>query len=285
MRGILLMLSALGCFSFLDAIAKSLHGEASLLQITAMRYLIATILMVLLLNPLKAREIFKTKKIGLQIFRSLILLGSTLINFAALKYLQLDQTMAILFTTPFFVAILAGPILGEWVGKFRWAAIGVGFIGVLIITEPWGKALHPAMLFSLGGALFYAIYSITTRILSKYDSTLTTVLHSNLWASLIIVVIAAPSWVWISNPFVWGKLIALGFCGGIGHWFMISAYRHAPASTLSPFIYMQMPLMILLSMVFFDQNPAINTLIGSGIIITSGLYMMWRERVRPIEKA
>lgn len=284
MRGISLNLAALACFSFLDAFAKSLHEEVHLFQIVTMRYGIALLLMIILLNPMKFTSLVKTNRLWLQITRSLILVASTLINFLALKYLQLDQTMAIIFTTPFIVAILAGHFLGEWIGKFRWAAIAVGFIGVLIITEPWGKAIHPAMLLSLIGAFFYAAYSILTRILSKYDSTLTTVLHSNLWGAGVMILIVSPTWIWFSSPLIWIKLIALGCCGGIGHWFMIAAYRHAPASTLAPFIYMQMPLMIILSIMFFDQHPAINTLIGSGIIIASGLYMMWRERVRPIEK-
>src|SRR5262249_56852392 len=121
-----------------------------------------------------------TKRPPLQVGRSVLLLGSTMFNFFALRYLQLDQAMAITFSTPFFVAILSGPVLGEWVGWRRWTAIGVGFIGVLLVARPGYGGIHPAALISLAAAVFYAAYSITTRLLSRTDSNETTLFYSHL---------------------------------------------------------------------------------------------------------
>jgi drug/metabolite transporter (DMT)-like permease len=284
MQGICYMLFALTLFCGLDTTAKYLNQSLPVLQVASFRYMTAMLVMFFFVPPQRAMQVFKSKRLPLQITRSFILLCSTLINFFALRYLQLDQTTAIIFTTPFFVAIFAGPILGEWIGKFRWAAIGVGFIGVLIITQPWKQQFHWAMGVSFIGAVFYAFYSITTRILSKSDSDETTALHSNLWAALALVLFTAPLWVMPTTFLQWGLLMILGVFAGVGHWFMIKALRLAAPSTLSPYIYFQMPGMILMGFLVFDQMPALNTLIGSSIIIACGLYMLYRERVKGLQE-
>src|SRR5690606_17611661 len=103
-----------------------------------------------------------TQRPWLQIGRSILLLASSIFNFVALRYLQLDQTSAIMFTTPFFVALCAGPLLGEWIGPRRWTAILFGFAGVLLVTQPGAGGIHPAAILSLLGAVCNALYNITT---------------------------------------------------------------------------------------------------------------------------
>jgi drug/metabolite transporter (DMT)-like permease len=284
LRGIALMCAALFMFSCLDTLGKHMGQELPPLQITAFRYFMAFLFIFLISNPLKFTHHFKTKRIGLQFTRSLILLGSTLLNFIALRYLQLDQTMAIIFTTPFFVALLAGPILNEWIGKYRLFAVIVGFIGVLIITQPWKGNLHPAMFLTLGGAICYAFYSITTRILSKVDSTDTTALHSNLWPALIMLPVLFFVWKTPSSLQIWLELFAIGLFGGFGHLLLIKAYVLAPAPVLSPFVYTQMIWMIGFGFLVFDDVPAANTLAGVAIVVLSGLYLLYRETIRPIQK-
>ena len=109
----------------------------------------------------------KTARPWLQIGRSILLLGSTLLNFFALRWLQLDQTTSILFATPFLVALLSGPILGEWVGWRRWSAIVVGFGGVLLVTRPGFGGIHPAALLSVASLCCYGLYIISTRVLAR----------------------------------------------------------------------------------------------------------------------
>ena len=111
-----------------------------------------------------------------------MLLDSTIFNFMAFRYLQLDEALAILFSTPFLVAILAGPMLGEWVGWRRWTAIGVGFVGVLVVIRPgFSGGMQWAALLSVGSAIFYAGYGITTRMVSRIDSSETTLFYANLF--------------------------------------------------------------------------------------------------------
>ena len=141
----------------------------------------------------------------------MLLLGSTVFNFMAFRYLQLDEALAILFSTPFLVAILAGPILGEWVGWRRWIAIMVGFAGVLVVVRPGMGGLQWAALLSLGSAFCYAGYSITTRMLSTTDSSQTTLFYANLFG--FVVMLPVLPFVWTTPP----SWIDMGADGGGGH--------------------------------------------------------------------
>ena len=102
----------------------------------------------------------------------------------ALQFLQLDQTVSIMFSAPFFVALFAGPLLGDWIGARKWAAIIVGFAGILLVAQP-GTGIHPAALLSLAAAVTYALYAITTRMLVPYDATPTTLFYSALVGSIV----------------------------------------------------------------------------------------------------
>src|SRR5262249_34299444 len=150
------------CFACLDSMAKYLGRRMDVLEVVWARYTAAFILALILSNPFSRPGLMRTTRPVLQVVRSAVLLGSTVFNFIALQYLQLDQVLAIIFSTPFMVAALAGPMLGEWVGPRRWAAIAVGFVGVVVVTRPGFGAIHPAALLSLLSAICYAFYGILT---------------------------------------------------------------------------------------------------------------------------
>ncbi len=234
------MCGAVGCFSFLDASAKYLGRHMDMLEVIWARYTFAFLLALIVYNPLSRPGLMRTARPGLQIGRSILLLGSTGLNFFALKYLPLDQALAITFSTPFFVAALAGPVLGEWVGPRRWAAIGVGFIGVLVVTRPGFGAVHPAALLSTGAALCYAAYALTTRILARSDSNQTTLFYSNLVGAIVMLPAVLVVGTLPENFLIGALMVATGALASIGHFLLIVAHRLAPASVLSPFIYSQL---------------------------------------------
>ena len=288
LTGIALMLSAVLAFSCLDAMAKYLGGHMPTLQVVGVRCVSAFLIALMVSNPLTRPDLLKTARPGLQLWRSSMLLGSTVFNFMAFRYLQLDEAMAILFSTPFLVAILAGPLLGEWIGWRRWTAILVGFFGVLVVVRPGMGGLQWAALFSLGSAFCYAGYSITTRMLSTTDSSQTTLFYANLFGFVVMVPVlpfiwtAPPSWV------DWVLMVAVGGFGAGGHFLLILAHRNAPASVLSPFIYTQIVWATTLGYLVFANVPSHWTIAGAGIVIASGLYLLNRERkvtgrVAPIE--
>jgi len=276
--GIALICSALFCFALLDTTAKWLTGHLPTLQVVWARYASHFLVGFIFVNPWTVKGLFETRRPWLQLGRSALLFLSTAINFYSLNFLQLDETTAIMFTTPFFIALFAGPILGEWIGWRRWIAILIGFAGALVVVRPGSGALHPAAFLSLAGACCYALYNISTRSLAPYDSTQTTITYSAL-VGVLVASVPLP-WVWQTptEPLVIGGMVTVGILGLVGHTFLIVAHRYAPAGVLAPFIYFQIVWVTFTSFMVFGHVPAIWTIIGALIVIASGLYLLYRER-------
>jgi drug/metabolite transporter (DMT)-like permease len=280
LTGILLMCGAVLCFSCLDSIAKYLGRHMDVLEVVWARYTSAFLLALAVSNPFTRPGLMRTGRPVLQIVRSAVLLGSTAFNFIALKYLQLDQVLAIIFSTPFMVAALAGPTLGEWIGPRRWVAIGVGFIGVLVVTRPGVGDMHPAAILSVLSAMCYSVYGILTRLLSRTDSNETTLFYSNLLGAAAMLPVLPFVWTPPESWFIVALMIACGAFGSLGHYLLIVAHRLAPASVLSPFMYTQLVWAITLGYLVFHDLPNAWTITGAGIVVASGLYLLHRERVR-----
>jgi drug/metabolite transporter (DMT)-like permease len=280
LTGIALMCGAVGCFAFLDADAKYLGRRMDVLEVVWARYTFAFIFALAWSNPLTRPGMLASARPGLQIARSTLLLGSTALNFFAIKYLQLDQALTITFATPFLVAALAGPALGEWVRPRRWAAIGVGFVGVLVVTRPGFNAIHPAAALAASAALCYALYALATRILARTDSNETTLFYSNLVGFVVMLPVVGFVWTTPDSLLTGLLMLAAGALASLGHYLLIAAHRLAPASVLSPFIYSQLAWTVALGFFVFGDVPNRWTLAGAGIVIASGLYLLHRERVR-----
>jgi len=209
--------------------------------------------------------------------RGLLLLVSTGTNFTAVKYLQLAQTSSISFSNPLWVCALSALLLGERVGPRRWAAVAIGFVGVLIIIRPGGAGFHWAMLLSVVCALSAALYQVATRKVGGSDLALTSLIYvaiSGTAGALPFVPIGwvTPAW------WVWLLLLAAAAYGSIGHFLLIQAHRLAPAPVLAPFVYTQIISMIIIGYVVFGDVPDYATLIGSLVVVGSGLYVFYREQ-------
>ncbi len=278
LRGIALICVALLCFSGLDTTAKWLGQSLPALQVTYMRYFGALVIAAVVLNPRSSPGAWHTNRPWFQAFRGLTLFGSTFLNFMALKGLQLADTMAIAFATPFLVAIAAGPLLGEWIGPRRWAAILVGFLGVLVVTRPFSAGFNPAMFWSFAAVICYAAYAITTRMLAGIDSPASMLLIPATIPAIGLLPLMPFVWVWPSDGFTWLLLASLGIYGVVGHYALIRAYEFAPAPVVAPFTYTQIVWMVMLGYLVFGDVPGVYTLVGSGIVIASGLYLLFRER-------
>jgi drug/metabolite transporter (DMT)-like permease len=279
MTGIALMCGAVASFAVLDATAKYLGGHMDMLQVVWARYASAFLLTLAVINPLSHPGLMRTRRPVLQLVRSAFLLGSTLFNFLAFRHLQLDQAMSILFSTPFIVAILAGPFLGEWIGWRRWLAILVGFSGVLLVTRPGYGGIHPAALYSVASAVCYSLYIVTTRILSHTESDQTTLFYSNLVGFLAMMPVLPFVWSMPDNWWLIALMVGLGAIGSFGHYLLIAGHRLAPASILAPFMYTQLVWVTLFGYLIFHDLPSNWTLAGAAVVVASGLYLLHRERV------
>jgi len=275
---ILLMIAAFACFSLLDTTAKWLSPRIGLIETTWARYFFSFLIVSLFLNPVRKPGLLRTKRPMLQAIRSIALLASTLLNFLALNYLQLTQTMTIMFLQPILVALIAGPLLGEWVGPRRMIAIGIGFSGVLLVTKPGLGGIHWAAIYSFIGVGFYAAYALITRILADHDPPETTMVYSAAAGILVLTPLIPFTWHAVLDPFTAGLMLGIGFWGALGHWMLIHAHRLAPAAILAPFLYTQILWMGALGYLVFGDVPDRWTLLGGAIVVISGLYLWQRER-------
>jgi drug/metabolite transporter (DMT)-like permease len=237
-----LLLAAVTLFTALDTCAKLLatrHG-VPVGEIVWLRFLSQTVYILVLYaifrGPSRLPDLFATRRFGLQMARSALMVTTTACNFIALQTLRLDQTVTIIFMAPLVVAALAGPLLGEWVGWRRGLAIVTGFIGIVIAVHPTGEGLSAAVLISFAGMLAYALFMLLTRHLAPIDPPHVTLFYSMIAGTLLAAPIAFATWVTPPDAVTWIMLAALGVLGGLGHLLFIYAYTLAPASTVSPFI-------------------------------------------------
>ncbi len=279
--GIALMCGAVAFFASLDASAKTLaRAGVDPLVTTFMRYAASVAMISLFVNPVRTPGVVKSRRLTLQIVRSLLLFASTALNFLALRYLQMAETISIQFAAPLTVALLAGPLLGEWSSRARMAAIGVGFLGVLVIVRPGIGGMHPAALLCLANVVVYAFYAIITRKLAAYDSTATTMFYTGL-AGLALMAPLLP-WIWTSPASLthWALLIGVALFGTLGHWLLVMAHARAPANVLAPFIYTQLLWSVTLGFLLFGDVPSRWTVAGAMIVVGSGLYLLAQETIR-----
>jgi drug/metabolite transporter (DMT)-like permease len=278
-------------FATLDTSAKYLSFIGlPLSEIVFVRYGVHVILALALFLPVLKGALFVTRNWKLELLRGLFLLGVTGANFLAQRYLPLTVTGALMFTMPLMVTALSGPLLGEKIGWRRWMAVGVGFVGILIIVRPGTEAFQPASLICLAGALSAAFYSITTRKLAGVDSASTQQVYSGLIALACVTPFAFNGWVWPTTGAGWFAFIAAGIAGMFAHQLNTIAHRFAPPSALAPFSYSELILLALASWLIFSQPPDAWFYLGAPIIIGSGIYIWLRERklnrpvtVEPVE--
>ncbi len=282
LTGIALIIAAVLVFSCIDASAKWLSRSLPTLQIAAIRYLGAFLLVAVFMNPWTRPGLLRTANLRRQAVRSLCLVLMTGLSFVALRYLPLAQFTAINFASPLLVALLAGPMLKERIGPRRLAAVVVGLGGVLVVTRPFGAPAHPAVILVCIMAAAGAFYAILTRMISAHDRPETTMFYTGGVGALIMAPVLPFVW---HNPESWTNYVAIAvmcIAGALGHWLMILAHKVAPASVLAPFNYMQLLGAIAIGRLVFGETPDHWTVVGGAIVIGSGLYLLYRERVRKV---
>jgi len=265
-------------FTLLDGSAKWLVQSVPVLVVVWLRFLTHTLIASALLFPMRGLALVRTRHLRWHLARGLMFVAMTGINFWALQYLQLTVTASIFFMVPILVALLSAPLLGEKLDAKRWAAILIGFAGVLVIVRPGSEAFHPAMLLSLVNAVLYAFFNMMTRKLAAYDPPETIQFLPAVVASVVLAPFALAAWESPQGWFEWLLLCLMGVFGGTGHYLLAMAHRYAPASTLAPFLYQQILYMAIFGYLVFGSVPDAAVWIGAAIVIASGLYLFSRER-------
>lgn len=266
-------------FTGIDTSAKWLSiAGLPVIQIVFLRYFGHLVCALAIYLPQEGRDVFHSNAPGKQLLRSTFLFGSTIMNFMALKFLPITVTTTIAFAQPIVITILAIPILGETVGIRRFLAVCTGFLGVILVVQPWGAEFHPAMFFSLGALIIASLYFIMTRLLAGVETNATQQIWSSALASAVLAPFALSVWVGPETLLQWAVVAAIGAFGAAGHIAAAIASRWADASILAPMIYIQLFLAAGVGILIFGTWPTIWSLGGGLIIIASGLYIWQREK-------
>ena len=279
LQGIVLMLLAFLFFASLDAAGKHLAQTFALPLLVWASYSLHCLLMVLFLAPSLRLRLVQTQRPLLQLLRALLLVMVSLLGMAAFRIMPLAETTAILLVTPLLVVLLAARFLGEQVGTRRWLAVGIGFGGALLIARPGGALSATGTLLALATAGCYALYQVLTRQLAATENTFTMLFYTALTGT-VVMSLALP-WFWsdaLPDATQAALIASLGVCGGIGHYLVTRAFRYAPASTLSPFSYVQLLWATLLGWLLFGQLPDALSVLGMSIIAACGLVIAVDEQ-------
>ena len=274
--GIFLLCAGVAFFGIGEACVKTLAAEYDILQVVWARYVFHALVFLAIFSRSGIISQMKTSRPFLHIARSITLMIGTVSFFTALIYLSLPEAVAINFIAPLLVTALSIPFLGEKVGPRRWAAICVGFLGVLVIIRPGLGVMHWAAFLPLITAISYAGYQIMTRIAGRTEDTKT----SLFWTSTVGVIVMSciVPFVWKApDATAWLIMVTTGAVFGFGHYLLIRAFEVAAVSTLSPFLYTQIIWVTIISIVVFDQFPDQFSILGTAIVIGSGLYIWHRE--------
>ena len=281
-NGILLMLATSALFVAADATAKGLTRAYPVIEVAWGRFLFHLLRIAPVLAA-RGGTVVRSGRLRLQLARSALQVGSTMLYFAAISVLPLATAVSIAFAQPLLVTIFSIPLLGEKVGKRRWAAVVVGFIGVVVIIRPAGFVQWAALL-PLGTAACSAFYAIATRLVARVDRVETSLLYTA--AGVFVIASAAVPAVWQAPDLSGWLLMALtGALSGTGHYCIIHAFQRAPASLLAPFTFTQLLWATLIGYGLFGDVPDGWTLAGALIIVASGLYVFYRESIRRAEAA
>ena len=276
--GILLMIATTFIFAAQDSISRHLAGEYNVFMVVMIRYwfFAAFVITIAARREGSVRAAAATNQPALQIGRGLILVGEICVMVYAFTLLGLVESLAVFTAYPLIIAALSGPILGEKVGWRRWSAIGVGFVGVLIILQPGVGVFSPAALVPLLSATLFAIYGLLTRYAARRDSTATSFFWTGVSGAVAITLIG----VWFWEPMTladWGWMALLCLTGASGHWLLIKCYEVAEASAVQPFAYMQLIFGTGFGILIFSEVLRPNVALGAAIVMAAGLFTFWRE--------
>ena len=279
LKAIAFMVTAVAAFSGMDTLLKLLSEHYPPMQVVALRGAAAVPFMVLPLLVMGRLKALKPVRMGMHIVRALLQLFVLVAFVYAVRALSLADAYSIFLSAPLIVTALSVPLLGEHVGWRRWIAVCVGLVGVLTMLKPSASSLVSlgavAALLSAAG---YAFNSIALRIITRTDSTVSVTFWMISLMTVMALCFSAPQWTPIRGE-DWLLLAAIGFFSAIAQHLLTEAFRNAAPSVVAPFEYTALLWGIGIDRVVWSVLPTSRVYVGGGIVIASGLYLIWREHV------
>ena len=306
-QGILCLIAAVAFLTVSDSIIKWLSPHIALHEIMLIRALFSMLVISIIIKLEGGFRILKTRRPGLHFLRGSMLVFANMFFFLGLASMPFAETIALFFTAPLFICLLSKPVLGETVGPSRWMTILLGMAGVVVMLRPGAEVLRLNSLLPIVAALSYAAMQMMTRKLGMQEKAGTLTFYIHLAFIIISTIIGLSigdgrfnsqsnetldfllrAWVWPDLEDF--KLLALcAFMVSIGGYLLSQAYRLGQASVVAPFEYAAMPFALLVGYYLWGDWPDVVSFIGSGLIIFSGLLIVYLEnrknRKKPIRPA
>lgn len=275
LAGILLVIAASACFAGLDTATKYASASVPLLMALWFRYCFQAVATTVVVMPVRGLAVWRTRKLGWQLVRGLLLLTSSLLAFVSLRFMPVGEFTAIVMITPLAVTLLAARLLQEHVSRLRWALVAGGFAGTLIIIRPGADDFGWASLLPLLLVASNASFQVLTSKLARTEDPVTMHLYTG-WVGTLLSGLALP-FVWTTLPdwWLWAVLAFMGLSATVGHFLLIMAYYRAPAGTLTPYLYSQIGFAMLGGLLVFAHVPDTISLAGIGMIAVCGAAGAW----------
>ncbi|MFN3992441.1 MAG: DMT family transporter [Tabrizicola flagellatus] len=294
LQGVLLMLAFCVIAPLLDVAAKLAAGNGVPVgQVTAARFVVQTALMLPVVLVMRLPLRLDARALGYSALRALFLLVSTFAFVSGIQVMPIADALAIVFVEPFILLILGRFLFGDQVGPRRIAACAVGFVGAMFVIQPSLAAFGLVALWPLATAFLFAFYMLVTRAISAWMHPVTMQFQTS-WTGLLlclpVMILAEGSGIAALDPiwpegWNWLWLFGVGFWAAVSHMCMTYALKFAPSATLAPLHYFEIVTAVILGYLIFDDFPNRLTWIGIAIIVSSGLYIIHRERKTARDKA
>ncbi|MDO6587079.1 DMT family transporter [Salipiger sp. 1_MG-2023] len=278
LKGIVLITLGFICFGATDALAKLLTSELPPLQVVWMRQT-GLFLGVLVMIAIRGTHLLRTRHPVVQIGRGVLATGSAAFFIIAISNVPLADATAVTFIAPFLVTAAGALFLREPVGVRRWAAVAVGFVGMVIVIRPGAGVFHPAIFIVIAAATCFAMRQVLSRVLSGEDSIATTVAYTSITSTLLLTLPVPFIWETPAHGWVWMVVPAMALAAGAGEIFIIRALDVAQAVVVAPLQYSMIIWSTLYGFLLFADLPDGFTLLGCAVIVASGLYTLNRERI------
>lgn len=280
-RGIVYMVGAVFVFGGANALAKWLVVRYPVIEIAFFRCWFALVPCLILVATRGGFGGLRTSRLPEHVGRALIQFLSMLSIFTAYRLMPLADAVAITFSSPLFLTVFSMPMLGEPVGPYRWAAVLVGFAGVLVMVPPGAGILEGGAAFALFNALASAVVTIAMRRMSVTEAS-TTLVFYQLAVTAVLASLLVP-FGWVTPSWVDGAMLALvGIASGVAQFWWTQAFRLAPAAVAAPFSYTSMVWAIAFGYLIWGDVPTPAIVLGATIVIASGLFILYREAVRRV---
>ncbi len=282
--GILFVVLATAFFVVLDTSVKYLSATLSVLFAVWFRYMFQAVAVSATVLPTQGWRSLRTQRLGLHVFRGLLLVSLSVISMVSLTYMPLGEFTAIIMLTPLVITLMAAVFLREHVSWQRWVLVVGGFAGALLVVQPSGSQLGWVTLLPLTAVVVGAVFQILTSRLARTEPALTMHFYSG-WTGALGMCLALP-WFWhsISDPFIWALLCLAGLMGTVGHFLLIVAYTRAPAGIVAPYLYTQIAFAMLAGWLVFDHVPGWMEIGGIALIVVCGATAAWLS-ARPLQVA